>query len=56
MKINIGAALASLRGRQWHFCKICEKRFSGIKTAIFCSNRCRQKEKYKKQAKQKMTA
>ena len=53
MKINIGAALASLRGRQWHFCKSCGKRFAAIKTAIFCSNRCRQKAKYVKQTQQK---
>ena len=41
-----GAALAALRGRHWHRCATCGKRFSGIKTAKTCSNACRQKAKY----------
>ena len=40
-----GAALAAFRGRHWHHCGSCGKRFSGIKIAKFCSNRCRQKAK-----------
>jgi len=43
-----GAALAALRGRHWHVCISCGKRFSGIKTAVYCSNACRQKAKYKR--------
>lgn len=43
-----GAALASLRRTPWHLCESCGKRFSGIKTAKFCSNACRQKAKYKR--------
>lgn len=45
-----GAALAALRGRHWHQCQSCGKRFSGIKTAKFCSNACRQKAKYLRRA------
>lgn len=40
-----GAALAALRGKHWHYCAVCSKRFSGIKTAKTCSNACRQKLK-----------
>ena len=43
-----GAALAAMRGRHWHVCPSCGKRFSGIKTARYCSNACRQKAKYKR--------
>jgi len=46
--VKPGAALAALRGRHWHNCLICGKRFSGIKTAVYCSNACRQKAKYKR--------
>ena len=49
--VRPGAALAALRGKHWHYCAepSCEKRFSGIKTAKFCSNACRQRAKYTKQ-------
>jgi ribosomal protein L34E len=43
-----GAALAALRRTTWHQCHVCGKRFSGIKTAKFCSNACRQAAKYKR--------
>lgn len=43
-----GAALAALRHRCWHLCKVCGKRFSGIATAVYCSNACRQKAKYER--------
>ena len=46
MTVKPGAALAALRGTHWHQCQSCGKRFSGIKTAKFCSNRCRQKAKH----------
>lgn len=44
----LGAALAALRKRSWHVCAVCEKRFSGISKAIYCSNACRQKAKHKR--------
>jgi hypothetical protein len=49
-KSKIGAALSALRGTHWHYCAWpeCGKRFSGIKKARFCSNACRQKNKYAK--------
>ena len=47
-KVKPGAALASLRRTSWHACLSCGKRFSGIKTAKFCSNACRQRAKYAK--------
>ena len=43
-----GAALAALRRKTWHLCRVCGKRFSGIATALYCSNACRQKAKYKR--------
>jgi hypothetical protein len=46
MAIAPGAALAALRRTSWHQCQSCGKRFSGISTAKFCSNACRQKAKY----------
>ena len=47
-KSKIGAALGALRKTIWHHCAVCEKRFSGIAQAKFCSNACRQKAKYRK--------
>jgi hypothetical protein len=41
-------ALAGMRKRIWHICAVCEKRFSGLKTAVYCSNACRQKAKYRR--------
>jgi len=55
MIIKLGAALAALRSRHWHYCQCCEKRFSAIKTAKFCSNRCKQQNK-NEQKKQKAVA
>jgi ribosomal protein L34E len=43
-----GAKLAAMRRTTWHVCQICGKRFSGIATAKFCSNACRQKAKYQR--------
>lgn len=47
-KSQIAAALSALRKTSWHYCQVCNKRFSGISTAKFCSNACRQKNKYAK--------
>lgn len=45
-----GAALAAMRRKTWHRCALpeCGKRFSGIATAVYCSNACRQKAKYRR--------
>ena len=43
-----GTALAAMRRTSWHACLSCGNRFSGIKTAKFCSNACRQRAKYAK--------
>lgn len=47
-KSKIGAALNALRRTTWHHCLTCDKRFSGISSAKFCSNACRQAAKYAK--------
>ena len=47
-KAKIAAALAALRPTFWHYCGSCGKRFSGVNTAKFCSNSCRQANKYAK--------
>ena len=49
-KSKIAAALSALRPTFWHYCANpkCGKRFSGINTAKFCSNACRQANKYAK--------
>lgn len=43
-----GAALAAMRRTTWHHCPICQKRFAGIAKAVYCSNACRQKAKYRR--------
>lgn len=40
--------MSALRRTTWHNCGVCGKRFSGILTAKFCSNACRQANKYAK--------
>jgi hypothetical protein len=40
-----GAALASMRKLDWHICLQCKELFSGIKTAKYCTNACRQAAK-----------
>jgi hypothetical protein len=45
-----GQVLAAMRRRTWHYCPVCEKRFSGIKKAVYCSNACRQKAKHRRRA------
>jgi predicted nucleic acid-binding Zn ribbon protein len=37
------------RKRLPHACPICGQVFEGLKTAKFCSNRCRQAAKYQRQ-------
>jgi predicted nucleic acid-binding Zn ribbon protein len=43
-----GAALAAMRRTTWHHCPVCSKRFSGTSRAKFCSNACKQKDKYRR--------
>ena len=45
-KSKIAAALSAMRKTSWHYCAVCQKRFSGISKAVYCSNACRQKAKY----------
>ena len=47
-KTNPGAALALLRKRHYKYCLICGKRYAAYAISIFCSNRCRQRNKYRK--------
>jgi len=42
------SALAKLRRKVRHKCPVCEKSFVGIKKAVYCSNACRQKAKYRR--------
>ena len=42
------AALAALNQRIPHTCPVCGKTFTGLKIARYCSNRCRQANKYAK--------
>lgn len=45
------SALAKLRRKVRHKCAICGKTFTALKTAIYCSNACRQKAKYRRRKK-----
>ncbi len=42
------AILASKRTIETKRCPVCEEEFKGIKKAVFCSNKCRQKDKYER--------
>jgi len=44
--MNIGAQLSAQRKQYDKVCPSCNEHFNGIKIAVFCSNRCRQKAKY----------
>ena len=44
----IARRLNSLRKVVDHTCKECGEPFQGIKKAVYCSNRCRQRAKYKR--------
>ena len=39
--------------RTWHRCPVCGKRFSAVVKAIYCSNACKQKAKYRQRRKKK---
>ncbi len=43
-----GAALVALRRKSQKVCAVCGKTFSGIATAVYCSNACRQRAKYRR--------
>jgi len=45
---NPAAALNALRRRVDHICPVCEKGFKAIKKAVYCSEACKQKAKYKR--------
>ena len=47
-----GSALAAKRKVLVKICPICKTEFKGLKTAIYCSNKCKQKAKY---ARKKLT-
>lgn len=49
-----GAILASMRKKEVKICPVCDKEFTGLKRAKFCSNKCKQKDKYIR-SKQKAT-
>jgi len=46
--ISPAAELANLRRRVNHKCAVCGASFRAIKTAVYCSNACRQKAKYQR--------
>lgn len=50
--ISPGSALAAKRKILVKKCPICNIEFKGIKTAVYCSNKCQQKAKY---ARKKLT-
>jgi len=43
--LSPGAALAAKRKKEKKVCPSCQEKFIGIKTAIYCSNKCRQRAK-----------
>jgi predicted RNA-binding Zn-ribbon protein involved in translation (DUF1610 family) len=45
-----GARLAAKRRKVTHYCPVCGIEFVGIKTAVYCSNRCRQAAKIDRKA------
>ncbi|WP_167374441.1 hypothetical protein [Bathymodiolus platifrons methanotrophic gill symbiont] len=46
--LSAGAILASKRKIETKICPVCKEEFEGIKKAKFCSNKCRQKDKYQR--------
>lgn len=46
MTTNPGFILAAQRRQIPHTCPVCGQGFTGIKTARFCSNACKQRDKY----------
>ncbi|WP_198266682.1 hypothetical protein [sulfur-oxidizing endosymbiont of Gigantopelta aegis] len=47
-KITAGATLASMRKKELKKCVVCREEFLGLKRAKFCSNKCKQKDKYQR--------
>ena len=45
---NPGSDLAALRKTVWHICPVCQASFLALRTAVYCSNRCRQAAKYRR--------
>jgi predicted nucleic acid-binding Zn ribbon protein len=45
-KSEAGAALSALRRRAQIVCAVCGTSFTALRTARYCSNRCRQAAKY----------
>ena len=50
-ELSPGAMLAAKRKIETKICPVCLEEFEGIKTAKFCSNKCKQKDKYQKATK-----
>jgi predicted nucleic acid-binding Zn ribbon protein len=53
MNATPGSALSAMRRTTWHICPVCGASFLALARAKFCSNRCKQADKY---ARQKATA
>ena len=47
-KNKAGKALAACRVPKTFFCAVCSVEFTALNRAKFCSNRCKQKDKYYK--------
>jgi ribosomal protein L34E len=47
-----GQQLAALRKKVRHVCAECGEPFEAIKTARFCSNACKQRDKYRRSKQQ----
>ncbi|SCN47371.1 hypothetical protein BAZMOX_15154_2 [methanotrophic endosymbiont of Bathymodiolus azoricus (Menez Gwen)] len=47
-ELSAGAILSSKRKIEAKICPICQEEFEAIKKAVFCSNKCRQKDKYER--------
>jgi len=45
---NAGKELAAMRRIITHICPVCSNEFEGIVKAKFCSNKCKQKDKYRR--------
>jgi len=47
-KKSPGSALAAMRKIITHSCFVCNEKFEGTTRAKFCSNKCKQADKYKR--------
>lgn len=52
MKDTPGGALSDMRRRVRHKCAWCKTSFVAVKSAVYCSNSCRQKAKYARKKQQ----